>query len=156
MATRNSTTRQAQVDGGANFNSRIDDKRVTNAKIQYAKCLITLLGTEVATDVYDLIELPANAIVYPEHSKFIAQDPGSALTVKVGDSVDDDRYHTGTALDAGGTVPFIAAAATSFPDGFVNPHKVTEATKLVKVTISTATTLTATNKVWVILGFACL
>jgi hypothetical protein len=138
------------------FASRLDDKRKVEATILHATASITLVGDEAVNNVIALLTLPANAIVYPESCEVIAEDPGTTLTVNIGDSDDVNRYAEAIVLSAGGRVPFIAAGATAFPAGFTTRHKVTEATKNVTVTVASAATLTAGKKLFVKLAYACL
>jgi hypothetical protein len=128
------------IDGAAPASNPIQGDK-TGGVILYAEAQYTLKTTEIATDVIDLIDLPAGATVIPQLSQLVCPDPGTALVLKVGDAGDDDRYaHTMTA-SAGGVIPF-HTGATNIPVGITAPERVNERTR-VKATITTATTLNA-------------
>jgi len=101
------------------------------------KATYTLLATEVATETLDLWEFQAGDIFLPQQSAIVLTNPGTALTIDIGDGTTADKYVDGLALGAGGT--FLFAAGTS---GNLGPDEFSAATH-VQVTIMTATTLTA-------------
>jgi hypothetical protein len=77
-----------------------------------------------ANDTFQLFDLPPGAVVVPELSSITASaDPGTTLTVDVGDAANPDRYCDGAnlgALSAAGNVSFIAAA---IPDAVFTPYR---------------------------------
>jgi hypothetical protein len=131
-----------------NFNDRVDDSRRTEASLEYADFIYTISAgaTEVANDTINLGFLPIGAIVYPEHSfLFNETDPGTTLTLDIGDSADVDRYADGIAGAAAGRVEFTSAVANVA--GVVTRHEVTSTTRLLIATISAAvSSLTAGTK----------
>ena len=124
-----------------------DDK---SGLLLLATCIYTLLGTEAATEIIELVDLPAGCVVVPALCSAVCADPGTTLTVDVGDdgsggndTADPDRYADGIVLSAGGEVKFNSAAVT---DGNVNPYRSTGPNK-VRATIASANTLSAGVKV---------
>jgi hypothetical protein len=162
--TTQSVQRAAQVAAGASFASRIDDKRQIEGPVQYARCKMVFDGSNVATDVIDLLELPAGAIVMPELSKLIVTDDmtSGALTIHVGDIVDPDRYCISANCAAPGVIEFIAAAATAFPAALGTPHSVVKTrdaatdTSLIKVTLATFAATIEAGEVYVLLAYKSL
>lgn len=154
MATTKSLQFAKQEAGS--FRDRIDDKRQIEGEYDSALVEVVLDGTETTSTFISLLRLPCNAILMPERCRVIAQDPGTALAGTIGDALDADRYSGTVTLDAGGTVPFIAANAVAFPAGFTTRHKVTEETKDVVFDITAANTLTAGARLWFELVYKCL
>ena len=162
--TTDSVQHAAQVAAAGNFATRIDDKRQIMGDVQYAKIKVVLDGSNVATDVINLLRLPPGAIVLPENSKIVVTDDltSGALTIHVGDIVDPDRYCISANCAAPGVIDFIAAAATTFPAGFGTPHAVvrTDAaatdTSLVQCTLATFTATIEAGEFYVVLAYKCL
>jgi len=77
-----------------------------------------------ANDTFQLFDLPPGAVIVPELSKITASgDPGTTLTIDVGDAGDPDRYCDGAnlgALSAAGTVEFLAPAN---PAAVLTPYR---------------------------------
>lgn len=128
----------ASIGTNGDFNSRIDDSKRTEAAIEYADAVYTVLGTEANTEVINLFYLPIGAQVYPEHSfVFREVSPGTTFTVNVGDSTIPARYASNMAMGgAAGILQFTASVANV--SGVTAPIEVTAATRLVSATISAA------------------
>jgi hypothetical protein len=143
--TTQSVQYAAQVAATSNFASRINDKRQIEGSICTALVKVVIDGSNVATDVITLLELPPGAIILPERCKIIVTDDmtSGALTIHVGDVVDSDRYCISANCAAPGVIDFIAATATAFPAGFGTRHQTDAATATTLVTCTLAT-LTAT------------
>ncbi len=131
----------AQQAAKASFNDRIDDKRQIEGAVQWAEIVVPISADNVATDVIDLIELPPGAIVLPTLSHIIVTDDATsgALTVHVGDSVDDDRYCISANCASLGVIQFVAAGATTFPAGLLTKHKTSGATTKLQAKLATFT-----------------
>lgn len=81
------------------------------AKVAFGKCRIveipyTLAGTEATGDFINLTLLKQSDRVLPGLSTIFCEDPGTALTVIVGDLSDDNRYADTLTLSAGGVFAF--------------------------------------------------
>lgn len=162
--TTQSVQRAAQVAAASNFASRLDDSRQIGSEIQYAKVKAVFDGSNVATDVIELLQLPPGAIVLPELSKIIVTDDmtSGALTIHVGDVVDPDRYCISANCAAPGVIEFIAAAATAFPAGFGTPLQVaatgvsTTDTSIVTATLATFTATIEAGELYFVIAYKCL
>jgi hypothetical protein len=80
-----------------------------------------------ANDIIEIIPpelVPVGAVVVPQLCSVMSNDPGTTLTLDIGDAVDPDRYGDGLNLNAGGLVNFCSALPT--PDGVHNPFRLTE------------------------------
>lgn len=102
--------------------------------------LYTIVGTEAAADIINLIKLPAGARVLTGLSYCEAENPGTALVLDIGDSDNADAYADGLTLSSGGNVAFSAGGTVAFNE--LNPQTTTE-DLFVRATVMTATTLTA-------------
>lgn len=137
--------------------ANISDKIITppyrdGADIRYKRAVITLAGTEVAGDTFQLVDLPVGATVIPQLCTVTCSaDPGTTLTLKVGGGGNSDRYAENISLNAGGQVPFTNASA--MPAAVANPFTTTE-TSRVLATVLTANTLTANVKLVFLIAYA--
>lgn len=162
--TTQSNEYAAQVAAASNYADVTLDKRSIEGAVQYAKVKVVTDGSNVATDVIDLIQLPAGSIVLPELSSIVVTDDmtSGALTIHVGDIVDADRYCISANCAAPGVVPFIAAGATAFPAGFGTLHQLdgtgvsTTDTTIIKATLATFTATIEAGEFYVILAYKCL
>ena len=114
----------------------------TGATVLYALATYTLLGTEAANDTLQLLDLPIGCELVPQLSTVICADPGTTLTLDIGDSGDADRYADGIVLSAGGIVNF---ASATVPAAVATPYLVSTLTRVVAL-VASAATLTATTK----------
>jgi hypothetical protein len=109
--------------------------------VLFAEVQYTLKGTEAATNIIELFDLPAGATVIPQLSNLVCPNPGTALVLSVGGGATNNKYaHTITA-SAGGVFPF-HTGATNIPTGITAPARVS-ARERVYARITTATTLNA-------------
>jgi hypothetical protein len=102
----------------------------------------TLLGTEAANDTIQLFDLPAGSVIIPALCWVTCADPGTTLTLDIGDAADPDRYADGIVLSAGGNVNF--ASTLPVPAGITTPFCPTTTSRVI-VTVASANTLTATT-----------
>lgn len=100
----------------------------------------TLLGSEAANDTIQLFDLPAGCVLIPQLSTVTCADPGTTLTLDIGDAADTDRYADGIVLSAGGMVNF--ASTLPVPAGITTPFCPTASSRVI-VKVDTAATLTA-------------
>jgi hypothetical protein len=115
----------------------------TGSGILLATATVTLLGTEVAADILNLFDIPASCEVVPQLSHVTCADPGTTLTLDIGDSVDADRYADGIVLSAGGQVAFCSG---TLPAAVAVPY-LTPTNLRIFATVASAATLTAAVKV---------
>lgn len=140
MANFKSTTivRQEQLSASLQAEpANLNGKLPLHQRVSY-----TLLGTEVANDTIQLFDLPAGAVIVPQDSDVTCLDPGTTLTLDIGDAADTDRYADGIVMSAGGIVNFCATAGTTIPAAVVTPFAPTVTTRII-AKIDTAATLTA-------------
>jgi len=147
MADFNSSiiTKQLAVDSGRLSTGLVDGDDVTGVVLM-STISYTLAGTEAANDTIQLVDLPLGAVVVPQLSYCTTSaDPGTTLTLKVGDAADDDRYASGIVLSAGGAVPF---TNTNIPAAVATPYRIaTTANQRIVCTVASAASLTAAVKV---------
>ena len=114
-----------------------------------ATAIVTLAGTEAANDTIQLVDLPAGAVVVPQLSHVTGADPGTTLTLDIGDAGDTDRYADGIVLSAGGQVAFCSA---TLPAAVAAPYRLTGATRIY-ATVASAASLTAAVKLVVTIAY---
>lgn len=133
------TTRES-----ANYSDKtaIQGDRI-GAVILYATAIYTLLGTEAAADTIQILDLPAGASVVPQLSHVTCADPGTTLTLDIGDASNTDRSADGIVLSAGGLVAFTSG---TLPVDATVPTLATEQTRIY-ATVASADELIADVKV---------
>jgi|GEM_PF-1683479 len=118
----------------------------TGAALLCLTATYTATGTEVASDVIDIADLPIGAQLVPNLCTVVSEGLGgtTGTIAKLGDAEDDDRYSaTAIALTAAGIV-----AVTPTNAAMLTPHTVTEATQRIKGVIGLASgSFTAGKKV---------
>ena len=115
MATFNTTLYTAQASSpGASANAQANFPLAKNAygKLRIVQVPYALAGTEAANDLIKLTLLKAGARVIAGLSRVICQDPGTSLTLRVGDATDALRYAGTIDISAGGDFPFSTTAGT--------------------------------------------
>lgn len=112
------------------------------ANVLLATAVIELTAETTANDLLELVDLPAGVEVVPQLSHVTLPNPGTTLTVDIGDALDEDRYADGIVLSAGGQVAFTSA---TLPAAVAVPHK-TKATTRIRAKVMTAATITAGTK----------
>lgn len=128
----------------ANTFNRPGDKRNLSTAYQTTLAVVELIGNEAVNEVSILVELPVQTQIFPEESYVVAlTDPGTALTVDIGDKLDPDRYAANMALTVPGKVDFIASG---IPAGVVTRHTIGNATRKVILTVKLSTAPTAGAK----------
>ena len=145
MADFDSTiiTKQKAVDSGRQSLGLVDGDDVSGVVLM-ATAIYTLAGSEAANDTIQLVDLPVGAVVVPQLSSCTSSaDPGTTLTLNVGDAADVDRYAQGIVLSSGGSIPF---TNTNIPAAVATPYRVASANTRVYCTVASAASLTATVK----------
>jgi len=108
--------------------------------LMVATATYTLLGTETSGKTIQVTPpLPAQIVVVPDLCSVSCEDPGTTLTIDVGDEDDRDRYADGIVLSSGGTVRFGSGTAA------VTPHRPSTGQAIIAY-IDTAATLSAGKK----------
>jgi len=85
---------------------RVKEGANVSGGLKSLQAAYTLAGSEAANDVLYLAKLPSGAMVIPSLSSVYCPDPGTTLTLDVGDEADADRYADAIVLSAGGSVKF--------------------------------------------------
>jgi hypothetical protein len=109
----------------------------------------TIVGTESATDLINIIKLPAGARVLTGLSYCEAENPGTALVLDIGDddastAVDPDRYCDALTLSSGGNVAFNASGTVAAAE--LAPVTL-GSDSWIQATVMTATSLTAAQTI---------
>jgi hypothetical protein len=144
MANKYTDLAAGQLAAESDF-SEAPSLRVFGGDVRYVdvKIAVTALTT---SDVIYLAKLPKGARVIPALCSVDHGDPGDALTGKIGDESDDDRY--GAALALGGAAGRKAfSEAGTKGDAFLNPYKFPEEL-WVTFTPTTVTNLATHDQVW--------
>lgn len=104
---------------------------------------VTLPSGVAANDTFQLIDLPPGAVIVPELCSISASgDPGTTLTLDVGDSGDADRYCDGANLGALSAAGIVAFTAPALPAAVITPFRSPNVTRIF-ATAATAGTVTA-------------
>lgn len=149
---------QYAIQAASGFANRLDDKRQIEGAVQTARLRVPLTTDNEASDVIDLVELPLGAIVLPELSRVIVTDDATsgALTLDIGDSVDPDRYADGINAASTGIIEFCSVVSGTAPAALHAQHKVTETTRLIKLTLASFTATIEAGELFVVLAYKSL
>lgn len=131
--------------------SGLIDPTLYQGNIRYLFATLALASTMANDDTFDIgPALPPGARVLPQLSKFTCHaDPGTTLTIDIGDSGDPDRYCDGAVLNAGGEIAFCSAA---IPAAVSTPLRFETATEILGI-IKTAGTITDAVKVDILIAY---
>lgn len=123
MATTNSTVYAKQIN--PTMANRLTSPQSLSLNNRTFEFVYTMLGTETAGDVINLVKLPLGAIVDPTLSTVVNDGAATTLTIDVGDddvlgvgtAADADRYCDGISVASAGITRFdsIASAARLTP-----------------------------------------
>ena len=131
----------------------ISDKMVDGNRLGgltlYARVEYTLLGTEATSDTIQLFDLPPQARLSPGLSFVQSTDPGTTLTLNVGDATSANRYAQGIVLSAGGQIGF---GSGTQPSAVATVYQPANSTRVV-ATIASAATLTPGVKLVFMIGY---
>lgn len=152
MPTFNSTRYTAQVgSAGGSPASAYPLAEFTAGKLRYATIPYSLVGTEAANDIINLVQLKRGAVVIPSLSRIVCEDPGTALTIDVGFASNDDALCDGIALTTAHDLAF-TAGGTVVAAQYV-PVPLVYEDRNIFVTVRTATALTAGAKLLFLIAF---
>lgn len=118
----------------------------TSGDIRVADVVYTLTGSESATDLINIVKLPAGCRLITALSSVEAENPGTALVLDIGDddtTADADRYCDALTLSSGGRVDFSASGTVAAAE--LAGHTLAAAS-WIQATVMTATSLTASQK----------
>jgi len=121
------------------------NQNVNKGKLRVIKTSYTLLASEAATEVLDISELLPGDIIDEEQSWIYLPNPGTALTVDIGDdddstTADPDRYSDGLDVKAGGY--FKLSAGGTVAAQAATPYAIAQKA-LLHMTFKTVTSITA-------------
>lgn len=153
MATFETSLYAAQKPDRSNP-SRFAAANLAGGEISFARCSYTLLGTEGAADIINLLELPEGASVVPQLSSVTCSaDPGTTLTIDIGTAANADGFADGIVLSSGGQVAFTNTAipADVAPTKLVADSGEKNAT--VYATVASANTLTADVVLYFVIAY---
>jgi len=153
MPTFNSTRYTAQIGAaGASPSAAFPLSKFITGKMRFATIPYTLVGTEAANDIINLVQLKEGAVVYPSSSRVVCEDPGTALTIDIGFASNDDALTDGLALTTAHDLTF-TAGGTATAQQYV-PVALAHADRLIFATVKTATALTAGAKLLFLIAYA--
>ena len=113
-----------------------------NGKLTVATAQVTLTSATAANDILTLIPaglLPIGAVVVPQLSSVTCSDPGTTLTLDIGDAGDTDAYADGIVLSTGGQVAFTSGTK---PAAVASPIRLAAAADAIYATVMSADTVT--------------
>ena len=149
MATFNSVLAAKNVSAQTSLQAGIVNGDDLSGVVLYLRDSYTLTGSEAANDLIYLPELPPGSTIVPQLCSVTSADPGTTLTLDVGDSGDSDRYAAGIVLSAGGRIEFTSG---TLPAAVGTPYRLTAPTQPI-VKIASANTLTANVKLNFVIGY---
>lgn len=154
MATVNSTVYAKQIN--PTMANRITEPNSLQTPLRFFEYVHTMVGTEAAGDILNLVKLPKGAIIDPTHSTVVNDGIATTATIDIGDddtagvgaAADADRYADGLDVAAAGIDRFsdIAAAARLTPYAL-------GADSIIQLTWATMNTPVAGKKLTVRIGY---
>jgi hypothetical protein len=136
------------VTGALQNDARTDLSKAPNAasfggKLHVERHEYVLTDAEAQADTIDICWLPTGAVVVPHLSAVACSgDPGTTLTLDIGDSSNPDRFADAIVLSAGGAAILFSSA--TLPLESYDPTPLTTATKII-ATVDTVSTLANTR-----------
>lgn len=153
MATFKSTLVQLQEAAALRASDGLRDGDDAFGIVAIATAVVTLTGATAANDILEIIpeqQVPVGAVVVPQLSSVqCSADPGTTLTLDVGDAGNTDRYADGIVLSSGGLVNF---CSTGVPEAAVTPYRITEQGKIY-ATVASADTITNGTKLTFVIAY---
>jgi hypothetical protein len=113
--------------------------------LKYLDVTVSVASDITTSDAIYLCRLPKGARLVPSLISVDYGDPGDALTLKLGDASDDDRYISGLAL--GGSAGRKLLTEGTEGAAFLTPYKLTDAGWLI-ATPTTVTSAAAHSQEW--------
>jgi hypothetical protein len=119
MATTNSTIYAKQIN--PTMANRLTSPQALSLNVRLFEFVYTMLGTETAADIINLVKLPLGAIIVPGLSSVTTDGIATTATIDVGDddvlgvgaAADPDRYADGLNVAAAGVDLFDANACAA-------------------------------------------
>lgn len=133
--------------------SRLARPNVASGEVEFACIPYTLAGTEAANDIINLCLLPAGAIPIPQLSKVTCADPGTTLTLDVGNADDGDGFADGIVLSAGGSVEFTSGTAPAWLPQTPLVADAGSGNSAIQATVASAASLTASVVLYFLLAW---
>lgn len=131
------------------------DFNKTGGKLRTFLVEDTIGGSDATADTKKLLRLPKGFTLIPSLSYVTLEDPGTTLTLDLGDNdasaTDADRYCNDLVLSAGGNVGLASALAT-FGVAATRPFKTTSECDLTATYVSVSTPTAAAKILYVIVG----
>jgi hypothetical protein len=143
MANFNSDLITAQLAARTGLAGGILNGDDAGGDLRFYNVEVQLTTGVAANDTFQLFDLPPGAVIVPELSEIIATgDPGTTLTLDVGDALDPDRYCDGANLGALSAAGFVEFLAPAIPAAVITPYRSQEVTRIY-ATAATASSVAA-------------
>ncbi len=147
MATFNTAKYTKQVGAaGSSASANYPLAKFITGKERTAIIEYALAGTEVASDIINLVRLHAGAVVLASKCILKCEDPGTALTIDIGFASNDDAILDGAALTTAHDLPFTKHASVTATANDLVPAALAAGDEVLFATVKTATTLTVGAK----------
>lgn len=135
-------TDNGEIENTGELKSRIVRGLHNVGALVYTEAKYVLLGTEAATEKIRICRNKPELNLIPHLSAVVAENPGTALVVDIGDDSDTDKYADGLVLSSGGTVLLTANAGAQNQDPVISVDSDAQG-EWIYATVMTATSLTA-------------
>jgi len=145
MATFKSTLVTKQEAAATKPSAGLRDGDDAFGVLLHAIANVTVPSTLAANDILEIIPpalIPVGAVLVPQLCSVTSADPGTTLTLDIGDAANPDRYADGIVLSAGGIVGFCSALPV--PAGVAAPFRLTEQLGIQALVVSANTITDAT------------
>tara|TARA_R110000796_G_scaffold252537_2_gene387467 strand:+ start:10896 stop:11354 length:459 start_codon:yes stop_codon:yes gene_type:complete len=109
--------------------------------LRIARASYTLVDTESVADIIDIVKLPEGSTVIPHLSYVVLENPGTSLTLDIGDddattAVDPDRYADALDVAAGGAISFGVTGVAADAPYTLQAQSTIQATVMVESTLT--------------------
>lgn len=139
--------------GGVNISNNVIPGDDIAGLLLYATASVVVTAGMAAADTIEITDIPAEGVVVPQLSHVTCSaDPGTTLTMDIGDAADTDRYADGINLGSGGQVAFTSG---TMPAAATVPHRDQTGPTRVIATLATAATLTADTVLAFTIAYRC-
>jgi hypothetical protein len=140
--TGDSVTNPPDLD--ATLGNRVVDGLQTMGGLAMIERVYRLLGSEVVGEFIRICRNPVRAKLVPHLSAVCCDNPGTTLTLDIGDAENPDRYADAIVLSAGGTVLLSSVSCLQTVDPIVTSDDPDDDQgDWIYATVNTANTLTA-------------
>ena len=147
------TTRYTAMTGsaGSSPSAAYPLSKFVQGKERTAVIPHTLVGTEAAADIINIIRLKDGAIPLVSRCRVVCEDLGTALTLDIGYASNTDALCDGLALTTAHDLPF-TSGGTAVAEQYV-PAALAHADRDIIATVMTATALTVGAKLLFIIAY---